>query len=133
MLTTSLSKDLYKSLLNPDADDKRLMQVARVVAIGCGVLGTLLAMRLETVYAALTIFYTLLTAALFLPMIAGVYTKRVTANAALFSMIASVSVTFAVHFVTDRQGYWGWPPVIFGIIAGAVLLLLLAGPKPSEH
>jgi SSS family solute:Na+ symporter len=124
MLTTSLSKDLYKAHLNPSADDQRLMQIARLVAIGCGALGTLLAMWLETVYAALTIFYTLLTAALFLPMIVGLYSKRVTAKAALVSMIVSVGVTFAVHFVSQQQHYWGIPAVIFGIVAGGLAMMM---------
>jgi SSS family solute:Na+ symporter len=124
MLTTSLSKDLYKAHLNPNADDQRLMQIARLVAIGCGALGTLLAMWLETVYAALTIFYTLLTAALFLPMIVGLYSKRVTAKAALVSMIVSVGVTFAVHFVSQQQHYWGIPAVIFGIVAGGLAMMM---------
>ena len=129
MLTTSLSKDLYKAHLNPQADDQRLMQVARIVAIGCGVIGTLLAMWLETVYAALTIFYTLLTAAIFLPMIVGLYAKRVTAKAALGSMIASVSVTLAIHYVSNRQGFGGVPPVIFGIVAGGIVMLF---QRPSN-
>ncbi len=123
MLTTSLSKDLYKAYLNPKADDKRLMQVARMTAMICGVFGTLLAVWLETVYLALTIFYTLLTAALLLPIMAGLYLKRVSAQAALASMIASVGITFAVHYASNRQGYFGVPPVIFGIIAGAVVML----------
>jgi solute:Na+ symporter, SSS family len=124
MLTTSLSKDLYKAHVNPQADDQQLMHVARLVAIGCGLVGTLLAMGLETVYAALTIFYTLLTAALFLPMIVGLYSKRVTAQAALFSMIASVGVTFAIHHVSNKVGVWGVPPVMFGIVAGGVVMIL---------
>lgn len=124
MLTTSLSKDLYKAHLNPQADDQRLMRVARSVAIGCGVIGTLLAMWLETVYSALTIFYTLLTAALILPIIVGLYIKRVTARAALASMIASVSVTFAIHYLSNKQGYGGVPPAIFGMAVGAVVMAL---------
>lgn len=124
MLTTSLSKDLYKAYLQPDADDQQLTRVARAVAVGCGVFGTLLALWLETVYAALTIFYTLLTAALFLPMIAGLYSKRVTARAALASMIGSVVVTFAIHYVSNRQGYFGIPPVIFGIVVGGAVILI---------
>ncbi len=122
MLTTSLSKDLYQAHLNPNANDAQLMRVARIVAIVCGLLGTVLAMGLETVYSALTIFYTLLTAALLLPIIVGLYSKRVTANAALASMIASVSVTFAIHYLSSNQGYWGVPPAIFGIVAGGVAM-----------
>jgi SSS family solute:Na+ symporter len=122
MLTTSLSKDLYQAHLNPNADDAQLLRVARGTAMVCGLLGVGLAIGLETVYAALTIFYTLLTAALFLPMIVGLYAKRITANAALSSMIASVGVTFAIHYASQQQGYWGVPPVIFGIVAGGLVL-----------
>ncbi len=124
MLTTSLSKDLYKAHLNPNADDAMLTRVARGTAIVCGVLGTVLAMGLETVYAALTIFYTLLTAALFLPLVVGLYSKRITANAALAAMIASVSVTFAIHYMSNKAGVWGVPPVMFGIVAGGVVMML---------
>ena len=124
MLTTSLSKDLYKAHLNPNANDAQLMRVARIVASVCGLLGTGLAMGLETVYAALTIFYTLLTAALLLPIIVGLYAKRVTANAALASMIASVSVTFAIHYLSNKQGYGGVPPAIFGIVAGGMAMVM---------
>ncbi len=133
MLTTSLSKDLYKAHLNPQADDKRLMQVARITAVICGLLGTVLAMWLETVYSALTIFYTLLTAALLLPVIVGLYSKRVTANAALASMIASVGVTFVIHYASNRQGYWGVPPAIFGIVAGALVIMIFAGSARSQR
>ncbi len=124
MLTTSLSKDLYKAHLNPNADDQQLMRFARGTAIACGLLGTLLAMSLETVYAALTIFYTLLTAALFLPIIVGLYSKRVTAKAALASMIVSVGVTFAIHYASNKAGFAGVPPVMFGIVAGGIVMLL---------
>lgn len=124
MLTTSLSKDLYKAHLNPNATDAQLMRVARSTAIVCGLLGPILAMELETVYAALTIFYTLLTAALLLPIIVGLYSKRVTAQAALAGMIASVSVTFAIHYLSNKQGYWGVPPAIFGIAAGGLVMAL---------
>ncbi|MFN7930681.1 MAG: sodium:solute symporter family protein [Blastocatellia bacterium] len=123
MLTTSLSKDLYKTYLHPQADDQRLIQVARLTAIVCGVLGTLLAVWLETVYTALTIFYTLLTAALLLPVLVGLYVQRVTARSALVSMVVSVGTTFVLHFASNKQGYFGIPPVIFGVVAGIVGLL----------
>ena len=126
MLTTSLSKDLYKAYLNPKADDAKLMRVARSTAIVCGLLGAVLAIGLETVYAALTIFYTLLTASLLLPIIVGLYSKRVTAKAALASMIASVGMTFAIYYLSNKQGYGGVPPAIFGIVTGGVVMSVSA-------
>ena len=104
----------------------QLVRVARWSAIVCGALAALLAVVLETVYSALTIFYTLLTAALMLPLVVGLYSKSVKANAALAAMFVSVSVTFAVHYFSDGKGYYNLPPAIFGITLGAIALILVS-------
>jgi SSS family solute:Na+ symporter len=124
MLSTSLSKDLYKAFINPSATDSRLMLVARWSAVGCGVVAALLGILLPTVITALTIFYTLMVAALFLPLIAGLYTRRVDARAAIVTMIISVSVTFALELITSGQGLRGVPSLIVGIAAGATVMII---------
>lgn len=123
MLSTSLSKDLYKAFLNPAATDERLMQVAKASAIACGVAGAVLGSFLPTVIAALKIFYTLLAAALTLPLLAGLYTQKVKARAAILSMLASVVVTFAIELLTGGRGVRGVPSLIVGIAVGAVVML----------
>jgi solute:Na+ symporter, SSS family len=123
MLSTSLSKDLYKGFINRQADDAQLMRVARGSAVTCGVVGALLAMLLPTVISALTIFYTLLTAALLLPLIAGLYSKRVPAAAAIASMFASVAMVLASELMTKGQGWWKVPGPLFGFAAGAIVML----------
>lgn len=132
MLTTSLSKDLYKAYLNPNADDKQLMRMARMTAIVCGVIGMLMAVWLETVYSALTVFYTLLTTAFILPVIAGLYIKRVSAPAALSSILASVGSTFVIHYASNRQGYFGVPPVILGISVGVLMMAGVSALKTNR-
>ena len=126
VLTTSLSKDLYKGYVNPAATGDQLVRVARFSAILCGALAALLAVKLETVYSALSIFYTLLTAALMLPLIVGLYSKKVGANAALTAMFVSVSVTFGVNYFSGGKGYYNLPPAIFGITLGAIALVLVS-------
>jgi SSS family solute:Na+ symporter len=122
MLSTSLSKDLYKSFLNPSADDDQLMRVARTSAIACGAAAALLGIVLPTVISALTIFYTLLVAALLLPLIAGLYTKSVDARAAIATMLVSVTVTFALEMSSKGQGLGGVPSLVIGVAAGAVVM-----------
>ena len=56
MLSTSLSKDLYKRFVNPLADDARVLLMARLAAVAGGVGGVLLAIELETIVQALRIF-----------------------------------------------------------------------------
>lgn len=123
MLTTSLSKDLYKTFIRPEASDRDLLRLARWIAIGCGILGAGLAILFGSVIAALKIFYTLLTAALLLPLLAGLYSKRVTARAAMATILVSVAVTFVLERVTNGQGKWGIPSLIFGTGIGLVVML----------
>jgi SSS family solute:Na+ symporter len=123
MLSTSLSKDLYKAFLNPEATDERLMRVAKASAIACGVAGAMLGSFLPTVISALKIFYTLLAAALLLPLIAGLYTRKVKARSAILSMLVSVVVTFALELISEGLGVRGVPSLIVGIAVGAVVML----------
>jgi len=134
MLSTSLSKDLYKGFINQQAGDAQLMRVARGSAVTCGVVGALLAMLLPTVISALTIFYTLLTAALLLPLIAGLYLKQVTSRAAIASMVASIALVVASELMTKGQGWWKVPGPVFGFAAGALVMLAvtLATTKRNE-
>ena len=122
MMSTSLSKDLYKAFINPAASEPRLMTVARASAIACGAAGALLAILLPTVITALTIFYTLLTAALLLPLVAGLYSKGVNARAAIVSIAVSVTVTFALELLSKGVGVLGVPSLIIGVLAGAAAM-----------
>ncbi|HSE38096.1 MAG TPA: sodium:solute symporter family protein [Blastocatellia bacterium] len=122
MLSTSLSKDLYKAFINPGATDERLMRVAKTSAIACGVAGAVLASFLPTIITALKIFYTLLAAALTLPLLVGLYNKGVTARSAIPSMLSSVVVTFAIEWISEGRGVRGVPSLIIGIAVGAVVM-----------
>jgi SSS family solute:Na+ symporter len=132
MMSTSLSKDLYKAFINPSADESRLMRVARFSAIACGVVAALLAMIMPTVISALKIFYTLLSAALLLPLIVGLYSRRVKARAIIASILISVAVTFALEILTKGQGLIGVPSLIFGVAAGCIAMLVINGLVERE-
>src|SRR5215813_11427333 len=131
MLSTSLGKDLYKSFVNPQATDERLMRVAKAAAIVCGMAGAILASFLPTVITALSIFYTLLAAALTLPLIAGLYTRKVTAHSATVSMIISVVITFAIDLISKGRGVSGVPSLIIGIVSGALTMWITSAAGKS--
>ena len=50
MLTTSLSQDLYRRFINPEATDSRVLEVARFTAVGVAILGVALAIALGSVW-----------------------------------------------------------------------------------
>lgn len=120
MLSTSLSQDLYRRFLAPEADDARILRVARGSAIVAGAAGLAMALVLPTVVDALKIFYSLLTVALFVPVVAGLLWRRPDTAAALVSIAAGTPLTLAIHVATAGRGLHGWPPVALGlVISGA--------------
>ena len=95
MLSTSLSQDLYKSFVNPGADDRRLLRVSRLTSVAAGLLGVVLAILLPTVVDALKTFYGILTATLFVPLIGGLWSSKATASHARLAVGLSLLVTVA--------------------------------------
>lgn len=119
MLSTSLSQDLYKRHINPQASDRQLLRVARGAAVIGGALGVLLSILLETVVTALTIFYSLLGVSLFLPVLGGLYIRRAGAPEALASIAAGVGTLLVVRFALSVRYPW-LDPTLTGLVAAAV-------------
>lgn len=132
MLSTSVVRDLYQGHFEPQATDRQLMKVTRLVALLCGGIGGLAAILLDSVVSALTIFYTLLTAALFLPVVGGLYLRRVDSRGVLASILVSTSLTLLLELL-NRSGRLQivGTPLIWGLIAGAALMLA-ASNKPGR-
>ena len=57
MITTSFTKDLYKSFINPNVSDESLIKGSRFVTVMAGIIGIGLAIVLPNVISALSIFY----------------------------------------------------------------------------
>jgi SSS family solute:Na+ symporter len=121
MISSSASKDLYKRFINPGASDARLLQVGRQITVAGGAAGVLLAVTLDTVIGAVTVFYSLLVVTLFVPVVGGLYVTRASSREALGAIAAGVGVLFAV-----RLGAGGAPwldPTLAGICAAATVFL----------
>jgi SSS family solute:Na+ symporter len=134
MLATSLSKDLYKRFVKPDADDHQVLKVARIAALMGGVLGVLLAIVLPSVISSLSIFYSLLGVSLFVPIVVGLQSRRIGTPEALAAISAGVAVLVGARLSPWQEwtGASGWvaslSPNTWGLIASlavcAVVVLL---------
>jgi SSS family solute:Na+ symporter len=120
MLSTSFSQDLYRRFITPDATDDRVLLVARLSAIVAGLAGLAMALVLPTVVDALKIFYSLLTVALFVPVVAGLASNRTRNDAALASVVAGTPLSLVVHLLTGGRGLHGVPPVVIGLAASGL-------------
>jgi SSS family solute:Na+ symporter len=128
MLSTSASQDVYRRFINPSASDVQVLLLARVTAVAGGALGVALAVAFETILATLSIFYTVLSVTLFVPVLMGLYVRRAGVAEALAAIGIGVTAMLAVMAATGGRGYGTLTPALCGILAsivaaGAVLLV----------
>jgi SSS family solute:Na+ symporter len=116
MLTTSLSQDFYKRFVNRGATDGQVLRVTRLTAVVAGALGVLVAILASDVIDALSIFYTLMAVSLFVPILAGLFTRRPRPTAALAAIVCGVIVVVAVQFGVGPAGIKGFTPAMLGLI-----------------
>ena len=120
MLSTSLSQDLYHRFVSPRATDAQVLQVARLAAITGGILGTTLAVASESIVDVLSFFYTLLGVSLFVPILAGLYLRRVGTAEALGAIAGGVIASIVAQFSSTGENLAGITPAMLGL--GAAIL-----------
>jgi SSS family solute:Na+ symporter len=115
MLTTSLSQDLYKRFVRPDASEQQVLWMARVATILSGSLAIGIALLSESVLRTLTVFYTLLGVSLFVPIVAGLYSPRTSSRVALVSIAAGVVAMLTAYVATGGAGWGMMTPALVGL------------------
>jgi SSS family solute:Na+ symporter len=116
MLSTSISKDVYKRHVKPSADDRQLLRVARMAAVVGGAAGVALSLVVGTVVNAATIFYQVMVVSFFVPIVGGLYVRRLTERSALASVAAGLLGLLAAYLVIRPMFRWA-DPVAVGLIA----------------
>jgi SSS family solute:Na+ symporter len=120
MLATSLSQDLYKRFINREADDARVLNVARIATVVSGALGVALALASEDLVQTLSIFYALLGVSLFVPIVAGLYIQRANTDAALAAIVGGVGGMLVMQGATDGAGWGMLGPAPAGLLCAVL-------------
>ena len=123
MLSTSLAVDLYKTFLKPAISQRELLAISRITSVGAGILGILLAAILPSIIAAVSIFYGLIAVSLFVPVMAGLYSRRVLSSAAMASILCAIAATVLTMRLTHNQGVGVFSPQAIGIATAAIVML----------
>lgn len=130
MLAGSLTNDIYKRFFNPEISDKNLLKVSRLTTIICGILGVVLALRLESIISALTIFYSLMSVSLSAPLVFGLFSKRASNAGVIISAVAGVALTLFITFYKKSDVDFGFIKlnastcgIIFSFIVMSVSLI----------
>jgi SSS family solute:Na+ symporter len=126
MLSTSLSKDLYKRYWAPEASDERVLAVARLAAVAGGVLGVALAIMIPTVIDSLTVFYAVLSVSLFVPIAAGLHTRRPGVPEAMAAIGVGIAVLFGARLADLGSVSRILDPTLVAIVTSGVAFAVVS-------
>ena len=119
MLSTSLSQDLYKRIINPAATPAQILRVARMAALSGGTAGMLLAIFVVgEIIAGLSVFYSIIGATLLVPVVGGLFIAEARTRDALAAIIVGMAALLTVQFGTDRAGWMN--PNLWGLLGSAL-------------
>jgi SSS family solute:Na+ symporter len=134
MLATSLSQDIYRRFLNPQATDRRVLGVARFAALAGGALGMGIAIWSPTIIGALSLFYALLGVCLFVPIVAGLHSRRAGTPEALSAIGAGVFTDVALRLMTGGRGIGAASPELIGLAVAALAFAVVSiGRVRTRH
>ena len=133
MLSTTISQDIYKKVINPAATDAQLLRVARGAAVVGGAAGVVMSIYLATVIGALTIFYSILVVSLLVPILGGLYWQRAGTSAAMASIVSGLVTLFLVRLFVTPVYRWADPALSGLLIAAVVYVVVTLMGRPSTH
>jgi SSS family solute:Na+ symporter len=131
MLSTSLSQDLYRRFVNPAASDATVLKVARLAAVAGGSLGVALAVVSPTVIGALSIFYSVLSVCLFVPLLAALFVPAARTPEVMAAIVAGMLALICLQFgLVPRVTT---PPAAGLLASSAAFLVVLAARSRSAR
>jgi len=130
-IANALSHDLYYKMIDPKADTKKRLIVARVLLIAIGAAGSAVAsLRLTGILGAVAWAFDFAMSGLFFPLVLGVWWKRANRAGAIAGMAVGLGVGSWYLYMVKWGGMTPWlgiDDLRFGIIgAGASLIAMVA-------
>jgi cation/acetate symporter len=140
-IANALSHDLYYKVIDPKADTKHRLIVARVLLVIIGAAGAFMAaMQLTGILGAVAWAFCFACSGLFFPLVLGVWWKRANTQGAIAGMAAGfISGTIYLWYVyTGGAPIMGLDDLRFGIIGMAfslvaMVVVTLMTPAPDAE
>lgn len=124
--STIFTMDIYKSYLKKSPTEQNLVKTGRIVSFVALLVAVLVAPQLRNLKQAFqfiqefTGFVSPGVVAIFL---AGLFWKRTTANAALWTVIATVPLSFLFKFITPEMGFLNRMGVVFLVLCVIIFII----------
>ena len=130
-IANALSHDLYYKIIDPEADTRTRLIVARVLLVIIGAGGALVAsLQLSSILGAVAWAFSFACSGLFFPLVLGVWWKRANRQGAIAGMaigfIAGFWYLYHVRFAGGAP-FLGLDHLRFGIVGMAASLIAMVG------
>jgi cation/acetate symporter len=127
-IANALSHDLYYKIIDPNADTRHRLIVARVLLIGIGALGALVAsLQLTGILGAVAWAFDFACSGLFFPLVLGIWWKRANRQGAIAGMVFgfAAGTVYLYWTYTTGQTWLAIDHLRFGMIGMPVSLVAM--------
>lgn len=104
-VATNFVHDIYQGILNPRADSKTCRHLMLMADITVGIVGILLALKMNDIIKVLSLGYSLMAAGCLVPFLGGVLWRGGTSRGALFSAFTGMAASLACSLELIRLPY----------------------------
>ncbi len=141
-IANALSHDLYYSIIDPKADSRKRLIVARVLLVFIGLAAAFIAsLRLTGILGSVAWAFDFAASGLFFPLVLGVWWKRANAMGAVAGMVVGFGVGSWYLYMVFAAGMTPWFDIdhlrfaIIGMPASliAMVVVSLLTPAPSKE
>lgn len=145
VLSTAISHDLMKKIINPAISDKQEMNYARLASFGALLIAAYFGINPPSSFVAKTVAFAFgLAASSFFPtLIMGIFSKKINKEGAIAGMVSGIGFTMSYivyfQFLSDSKDYWfGISPEGIGFV-GMFINFIIAyvvssrTPPPPEE
>ncbi len=126
------ANDIYKIHIKPNAEDKEVLKVTKIVMFIVGVAGMLIALVNASQIITLLMFsFTLRAAGAFFPYVLGHYWAK-TSNIATIASLVLGTLVFLLFDRVESLSFFGFDSVVPGLIVSLISLIILTLIFPNE-
>ncbi len=129
---TLVSRDLIEKTFNVHVSEKRNLLITRITVIVVGTIAILVALFTESLIWTLVQFAIAIVVPLFPACVLGIYWKRATKAAALWSSLVGFVIVLLTYFVWGLGDLWYATPALLISLLLMVVISLVTKDDPAE-
>ncbi|HEU5338672.1 MAG TPA: sodium:solute symporter family protein [Sulfuricaulis sp.] len=128
-IANALSHDLYYKIIDPKAETKKRLIVARILLLVIGALAAIVAsFKLTGILGAVAWAFCFAMSGLFFPLVLGVWWKRANRPGAIAGMVIGLGTGWWYLYMVKWGGmtpWWGMDDLRFGIVGASASLVAM--------